>query len=130
MSFLGPLWLIVHINTISLILGSIILVIFSGFVNKKIIFPIADYTKVKTQGGLNKGSYKGQTFIAKYLPDIISTLIFILYVWLGSFILAEYIIAPILTRVRDILVIIMIIIFSIISWVINSKKIRNMLMRA
>lgn len=129
MTLLGPQWLVNQIGTISLILGAAILVLFSNFVNKRIVFPLGDLTKAKTQAGLKKGQYKGQGFLSKYIPDFLAALIFLVYVWLGAKVLADFIFVPILTRLSNVLLIVVIVIFLLFSWIINNATVRNRVMK-
>jgi len=129
-SILSPSFLASNLSTISLIMGAAILVLFSDFVGRKLVFPLADLTRRKAHGGLSKGSYKGQDFISKYGSEALATLIFILYVYLGASVLAEYVFDPILRNLQHMITIVVIILFLILSWIINTPKLRTKLMKS
>jgi nucleoside permease NupC len=123
---LSPPFLANRIGIISYIVSAAILVIFSDLVFRNIIFPIADIIRDKTQsklGDIKKNKKKG--VFVKYLSEALSTAIFLVYCWMGSNLLSEYIIAPILTRWRNFILITVIILFCLVSIAINSEKWRK-----
>lgn len=128
MGILDPAFLVSRINTIALILGAIILVIFSDFMNRYVVFPVADLVRARTHRKMVKMN-KGYPSVAKYLSEGLATAIFVLYCYLGSSVLAEYVFAPILSRMRSFLLIVVIILFLVVSYVINTKTIRNQFMK-
>ncbi|MBU0615219.1 MAG: hypothetical protein KJ601_03940 [Nanoarchaeota archaeon] len=117
MSILGPQFLVKHIGTFAYVLSAVILVIFSDAINRYIVFPVADGVKGKAHKHLKKHGNWG-----KYISEAAATLIFILYCWFGSVILATYIIAPILNRARDFLILVLLGIFLLVSYVINFQR--------
>ncbi len=123
---LGPQFLINHIQLIAFVMGVMVLVIFDEFVSGKIIFPATDFIRdflfVKLLGIKEAKRYKR---IIRYLTEFISTAVFIFYCYLGYFILGEYIIAPVLFRLQDFILLIVIIVFLLISYVYNNKKLRR-----
>jgi len=122
----GPQWLQNLIPMISLLLAGTILLFFGGFVHGKIILPIADWTRQHTHAkvsGIEKVS-RGSNFIA----NSVATIFLLLYVWFGGFILATYIINPILSNLRNYITISSIIIFLLISYSINTTEFRKKFM--
>ncbi|MFT4325872.1 MAG: hypothetical protein ACMXYK_00015 [Candidatus Woesearchaeota archaeon] len=116
MNILGPQFLIRLIPTISLIIAAVYLVILSDYVNKYIVFPFAHKIKDKTKH-------------LHTIPDILATIIFILYCYFGTVIVARYILMPILLGVRHIIVLILLGIFMHVNYIINTPRIRKKLFR-
>ncbi|MBW3020288.1 hypothetical protein KY334_03250 [Candidatus Woesearchaeota archaeon] len=130
MSLLGPEFLVAKINIISLIISAIILVLFSDFFNQGVVFPLADLVRSKSNKGIKKiKNTKKVNLFAKYSSEGLATLIFVIYCYLGTYVLAEYIIAPVLRRTKNILLITLIALFFVLSYVINNKIIRDKLMK-
>lgn len=121
-NILAPAFLTSRIEMIAILLGSVLLVIFSNFVNHRIIFPIADFVRDETHsrvyGKIN------QTF-SKYLSESLATIIFLVYCYVGGSLLAEYIFAPILVKAKNFILIIAIILFLLISYSINDLQTRT-----
>jgi len=130
MSFLGPVFLVSKIRVIALILSAIILVIFSDFFNQGVVFPLADSLRSKSHGKIKKiSSNKWVNILAKYLSEGVAAIIFIGYCYLGSFVLAEYIFIPIFNRLKNVFLIVVIVLYLLVSYVINNKSLRNTLMK-
>jgi len=123
MSFLGPEWLTNQIGIISLLLGAVFLVVFSKAVLNAAVFPLTDFVKKKT-GQKARKMGTSQTF-SKILSEGFATIVFLVYCYLGSWVLAEYVFGPILGRLRAYLLIVVIILFLVIGYVINSSYFRK-----
>ena len=130
MTLLAPQWLVQEIGTISLILAAVILVMFSDFINRNIVFPIADGLKEKTKRGIRKGKKPlvGPK-AAQSISEAMATFIFIFYCFLGSPLLAEYVLTPIFQKMRSFILIVVIVLFFAISFVINNIKVRRKFLR-
>jgi len=129
-SILGPQFLINKIDVIALILGAVLLVILSDYFNKNLVFPISDSVKKKTYENIKKTRvHKKNPLISKYLSEGIATIVFIMYCYLGAFIVAEYIFSPILLRLQNYILIAIIFLFFSVSYLINNKAARNRLMK-
>ncbi len=113
----GPQFLVQRIPQFALIIGAVILVIFSDIINKNFIFPIADWVKKFIQSRSKK-----HKLIGKYISEGLATIIFVIYCYLGAVLLAEHLLAPIMQRARDILLIILLIVFALISYAINQER--------
>lgn len=129
-SILAPNFLVNKISLIALILGATILVIFSDFVNKNIVFPLAGYLKQRTASGIKKTkTHKKIPWFSKLASESAATILFLLYCYLGSSFLAEYLFAPILFMMRNIILLVVIVLFFLISYTINSKFVKRNLIK-
>jgi hypothetical protein len=129
-AILGPRFLIERINEIALILGAVLLVILSDFFNGNIIFPIADSVRIKTHKKMSKTkTHEKVPWLSKYLSEGLATLVFISYCYLGASVVAEYIFAPIMFKLKNFILPIVIILFVLISVLINDKVARKKLMK-
>ena len=125
---LAPSFLASRIGIISYIFAAAILVIFSDIVMRSIIFPFADWVKEKIGSKiLNFHSSKKVKFFAKYFSEALATAIFLFYCWMGSNLLSEYILAPIIFRLKSILLIVVLIMFFLVSYSINRTWLRRQL---
>jgi len=134
MGVLNPQFLINNIEIISIITAGAILIIFSDFVTKRIMLTFADKVKGKTHEkiknyGKERKNKAFEKYISKYISEILATTIFLLYVFLGTKVLAEYVIGPILLRLQHIILIITLVIFFLISYTINTKRVRKKFMK-
>lgn len=120
-SILSPPWLVAKIPLISLLMGGSLLVYFGTFVHHNILFPIADFVRSKTHARINAATKWDTSKVAKMFSETFSTIIFLLYVYFGAFVLAEYVFTPILYRLRSIILIVVIILFILLSLAINTK---------
>ncbi|MDP1728685.1 MAG: hypothetical protein Q8L27_00595 [archaeon] len=126
---LSPPFLANNIAIIGAILAGAILVYFGGFVNHRIIFPIADWIRENSNNKLSSiEKLKRRKRTIKYLSDSLSTLIFILYVYFGGVIISKYVINPILLNLKDYILILVIILFILVSYAINNLKLRRKFM--
>ena len=127
---LAPEFLTSNTETISLVLAAVILVMLSDFFNGNIIFPVADYIKKGTHGKMSKTrAHKKAPWVTKYASEGIAAAIFILYCYIGTSVLSYYIIEPILIRLEDVLLLVVIGLFFGISYLINTRSIRRSLMK-
>jgi hypothetical protein len=124
MSFLGPEFLVRQIGVISLVISAVLLVVFGDFVDRTIVFPIADLVRSKTQSSLKKHTF------AKYFPEFLATAVFILYCYFGSSFLSEYVFAPILSRLSNILLVVLVILFFALSYLINNLSLRRKILKS
>lgn len=116
---LSPGWLVNQIPAISVLISAILLIMFSDVVNRKIVFPLADFVKNKTVRSVKK------QIIAKYLSEFLATLVFVLYVLFGSVFVSRFIVQPILQNAKSILVLIIILLYIGLSYIINRRKWRS-----
>ncbi|MDP1695410.1 MAG: hypothetical protein Q8L29_00680 [archaeon] len=132
-SILSPQFLVRNINVISLIIAGFILVIFDEFATR-IAFRITDNLRNSTESGIKEFGKKRNSKViqggATFLSKSIATTIILIYCYFGTTILAYYIFAPILTSLREFLLIVIIMIFLVISYIVNEKRVRERLMRA
>jgi len=126
MSFLGPTWLVVQIDLISLLLSGAFLVYFGSVVHGKIIIPFADWIRNITRDRVNR--IRRVSKASNFIASSIATVFFLLYVYFGAFILAEFIFEPILFRLRGVILIVTIILFLVVSYAINNIRLRKQFM--
>ena len=119
MTLLGPAFLIRQIPTFSMIMGAVVLVIFSDTINRYIVFPVADLLKHRTHTKVRNFLNRKLSLFAS---ESVATIIFIIYCWLGGVVLAEFVFAPILNRSKDVLILVLLGAFLLISYVINSER--------
>lgn len=132
-SVLAPAFLVRNINVIALIIAGFILVIFDDAVSRT-AFRFADNIRNSTESGIREfGKRKGYRAIeggASFLSKSIATAIILLYCYFGTTVLAYYVFAPILNSLRNIILIAVIVVFLLISYVVNEKRVRERLMRS
>lgn len=127
---LGPQFLVSRIDLIALILGATLLVILSDFFNGNVIFPIAGYVKRTTHGHISKTkAHEKAPWFTKYFSEGVATFIFIVYCYLGASVLAEYVFSPIMFKLRNYILLIVIGLFFGISYLINNVEIRGRLLK-
>jgi len=126
-SILSPTFLISGIDLIALLIGATLLVLFSDFVNKRIVFPIAHIARSKTYATVKKRS-KSSGF-SKYLSEAVATIIFLLYIYFGTKVLAEYVFVPILVKLQSVILIVVLVLFFLLSYVINNALVRKKFMK-
>jgi len=141
-AILSPAFLTSNIELISLVLAVMVLTIFDDFVMTKIVFPVTDFIREKTakilgekvviplaekiKEKIKKSIGRRSSFkISRFIAEILTTILFILYFYAGYILLAEYIFEPILTRLKDIILILVLVIFILISLVLNRKELRK-----
>ena len=123
---IAPQFLISHIELIAFVMAVMLLVIFDEFVSMKIIFPFADFIKKSlfSKASSIKQARKHKKPV-KYFTEFLATAIFIFYCYMGYFILGRYFIAPILYRLQNIILIIVVAIFLLVSYVFNNRRLRK-----
>lgn len=131
---LSPKFLVDNIGMISLVLAGFVLIMFDNFITDY-AFRIADLIREGTAKSIKKfgqesNSKKIETLGAKYFSEALSTAIILLYCYFGTTVLADYIFAPILYRMRNILLLVLIGLFFFISYTVNTKTIRERIRRA
>ena len=131
MSVLSPAFLINNIDVISLIIAGFLLIIFDNIVTRN-AFKLADQIKHGTEQNIRslgqRGGVQRVDYIAKFTSEFIAAAIILLYAYFGTTVLAEYVFSPILFKLKEYLLIWIIIIFLFISWVVNNKHMRRTLM--
>jgi len=125
-SILGPSWLIGKINLIALILSGAFLVYFGSFVHGRIILPIGDWVRGTTHAKVSE--IEKVSWMSNIIATSFATIFFLLYVYFGGFILAEYVFAPIMYRLRSVILIVVIGLFFLISYAINDLNLREKFM--
>ncbi|MFT4312864.1 MAG: hypothetical protein ACMXYA_00485 [Candidatus Woesearchaeota archaeon] len=120
----SPSFLSQNLYTISLIYSAVILVLFSELVLKHVIFPISFYLKDITF----KKRRKRPTYL-KILVQTVATIIFILYCYFGSVLLARFIFLPILQEFRSIILVVIILSFIGLTYILHTDKIRKKFLR-
>ncbi len=118
---LSPPFLVNNISVIALVLAGFVLVMFDNFVTEQ-IFKLADIIREGSAKGLKRF---GKT--ARYLSEFLATFMILFYCYFGTIILARHLFGPILTSLREILLIVIIVLFLLISYTVNTKSIRKLL---
>lgn len=126
MSFLGPEFLVREIHLIALITGIVVVVILAELLHRKVIFPLSDRVRDKTKSEIkSRVQSRHGHLLSKYLGEGLATLIFIVYCYLGAEILAKYIFEPVISAMRNFLILVIIALFLGISYIINTPKVRK-----
>ncbi len=112
-AILSPSFLVRNIDLISLILAGILLIMFEEKVLHNFVFPVGEFVKLRAAK------------FSRFLSESLATIIFILYVYIGVDIISSYIIYPILYNLRSIVTIIVVILFLLISYMINNHSVRS-----
>jgi len=60
----------------------------------------------------------------------VATAIILLYCYFGTTVLAYYVFAPILSSLREVILPTLIVVFLIMSYIVNEKRVRERLMKA
>ena len=128
MTILAPVFLVRHIPEIALLLGIIVLVLFIDKIHNKIIFPLTEWAKKQTSTRIkNRMNSEYKHTLAKYASEGAAAIIFLAYCYFGEILLADFIFEPILNKLRSIILIVVIVLFFVLSYIINSVKIRKFL---
>lgn len=123
---LAPAFLVQNIPLIGLVISVMILVLLDDIVMNKLVFPFSDFLKTKVfEKTKEVKHFKRRRFIPRYLSEFIATIIFIIYIYFGCSIFSDYIVVPILARMQDILLLVVIISFVIFSYVLNRTSWRR-----
>lgn len=120
-----PSFLLNNIDLVGQIMAVMILVMFDELVTGRIILPAVDNLRDFI---FKKGKEELQVkyeWVPKYFARFLATLLFIFYFFMGYWILSEYVIVPILLRLKSILLIIVMIFFVLVSRALNNKRIRK-----
>lgn len=125
MGWLSPSFIINNLDLIGQIMGVMILVTFDDAVTGKLIFPLVDKIKEFIFEKSKPKFRKSLRVIPKYFAEFLATAFFIFYFFAGYWVLSEYIIVPVLGRLQDIILIIVILFFLATSYVLNSQKARR-----
>ncbi len=125
MGILSPSFLVSNINLIGQIMSVMILVIFDDFITGRIILPGVDKLRDIVFQKTKEKIKRKYAIIAKYSSEFLATAIFISYFFLGYWFLSEFIIVPILQRLQNIILVLVIACFLVLSLVFNSKKLRK-----
>jgi hypothetical protein len=130
-AILSPKFLVENIRIISLIIAGFFLVMFDNLVTEY-AFRLADTIREGSarsvrEFGKKTNFKKIETFGAKYFSEALATAIILLYCYFGTTVLADYIFTPILLKVQNIILIIVIAFFILISYVVNTKSVRQRL---
>jgi len=126
MNPLAPAFLVNNIPLIGLVISVMILVIFDDFVMNKLVFPFSDFLKTKVfEKTKDVRHFKKRRFIPKYLSEFIATAIFIIYCYFGCVIFSEYFVVPILARMQNIILIVIITSFVVFSYILNRTSWRR-----
>ena len=132
-SILSPVFLVRNINVIALIIAGFILVIFDDFVNRT-AFRFADNVRANTESGIREFGRKKDLRIlqggASFFSKSVATAIILLYCYFGTTVLAYYVFAPILSSLREVILPTLIVVFLIMSYIVNEKRVRERLMKA
>jgi len=123
---LAPAFLTSRIGMIALLLGSVVLVIFSDIVLRNIIFPVADFVKEATHAKLlgYRSSERFRIF-ARIFSESLATAIFLVYCYIGTSILASYFFEPLLIKMQSFILLPVMILFILISYSINNFSMRR-----
>ncbi len=127
MSILAPDFLVRHIPEISLLLGIVVLVLFIDKIHNKIIFPLTEWAKRETSTRIKNRNIRHKHTIAKHASEGAAAVIFLAYCYFGEILLADFIFEPILDKLRSIILIVVIVVFFVLSYIINNVKIRKFL---
>jgi hypothetical protein len=127
-AILSPAFLVNRIGTLSFIIAAAMLIIFSDRVMTYIVFPVSDWIRDKTSLKLVdfKNTHRMRLF-AKYFSESLACLLFLIYCWMGTDLLSEYIISPILFKWKGFILITILVCFFLISYAINNEKMRKAL---
>jgi hypothetical protein len=99
-----------------------ILVIFDDFLNRKLVFPVADMVKWKAHETV---SQTRASRFSKYAAEYSATIIFILFCYLGSQVLSDYVIYPILNNLKNMITIVVLVAFLLMNYVLNNLQMRK-----
>ena len=117
---LAPQYLINNIPTISLIVSAVVLVLTTNYMDKKIVFPLADGVKAHARRRIRK-----HNALTNLFSEALATIIFLLYVYFLTDVVSKYIFQPILTGMKDFILIVIIVLFLGVNYIINNKEIRR-----
>jgi purine-cytosine permease-like protein len=122
---LNPQFLVSHISLIGEIMSIMILILFDDFFTGRLTFRGVDWLKARLFERTKEKFERKYHFAIKYFFEFLATVIFIAYFLAGYWLLSEFVVVPILTRMQSIILIVVIVSFLICSWFINNKKMRR-----
>jgi len=125
-TILGPRFLVSQIPLIAVILGGVLLALFSRYINEGLVFPIADFLRDRTGSKLHKAFRKKKA--NRYVSEAIGTIIFLLFCYFATSVVAQYVFIPLLTGAREFLILILLAIFFLISMAVNNDRFREKFM--
>lgn len=125
-SILGPQFLVNQIPLISTILGGVLLALFSRYINEGIVFPIGDYLRDRTGSRVHQAFKKKKA--SKYIGESVDTIIFLLFCYFATSVVAQYVFTPLLNGARNFLVAILLVVFFLISVAVNNNSFRDKFM--
>lgn len=129
MSILGPDFLVKQISTFAIVCAAITLVVFSNFINLKIVFPISDYLHSLFRGWFKRTKWlteSGKELVVNTLATIVVTSIFISYCYFTGTLLAEYFFEPILLKLKEYILVALIILFFLVAKAVTSRYYRRL----
>jgi len=124
-TILSPDFIVENIDLIGQIIAVMLLVVFDEFFTQKLAFNSSDRLKaliIEKSKERFKKKYRG---IIKYLFEIVATCLFIIYFFLGYWFLSEYAIEPIIENLQSVISKVLIVIFLIMSKMLNDRKVRR-----
>ena len=125
-NILSPKFLLSNIVIIGQIISVMILVIFDEPITGRLIFPYVDKLRdsilEKSKEKIKKKIYRK---LIESTAKILTAVLFIVYFFAGYWILSEYVIIPILQRLKKILLIIVLCFLALMTWLLNNRKVRK-----
>ena len=125
MGILNPQFLLNNIDLIGQIISVMILVIFDDFFTEKVTFKSIDWIKAKILEKSQEKFRRRYKVLIKYTFEFMATILFLAYFFIGYWLLSEYFIVPILLRTQAVLLVTLLILFLIMSWILNNKQARK-----
>jgi hypothetical protein len=127
---LAPKFLTDNIDVLALLISGFLLVVFDSFVTKEIALTMTDRVKETAHSKIKSYTYKTKySGLSKYFSEWIATSLFLLYVFFGTTVLAEYVFAPILFKFKEVIVLVCIALFLVANYVMNDKELRKEIMK-
>jgi hypothetical protein len=118
---LSPSILANNLFTLSLLFSAVTMVLWSTFFDKKIVFPISDFVKKNL-----RSMFKNRTVLIGKMCDLAgkvsATTIFLSYCFFGTTLFATYIVHPVLGRVQDYILVVVILSFLFVHNVVNHNR--------
>lgn len=124
MTFLSPDILVRNIPTIAIVISAVILVIVSQWMDRKVVFPLADSVKRQANKRIKKG------IVTTLFMDGTATTIFLAYCYFTTDVLAKYVFIPVLREMKEFLLVVVVVLFLILSYIINNRDTRRAFLHA
>lgn len=124
---LSPQFLVQNIPEISIMIGAVLLILFSDFVDKGIVLPLSDSIRRRTKKTFRVKTRIGQV-LRNWFAVAASAGVFLVYIYFVEFVLAEYVFEPILYKLRPYILIVVVVLFSILAYVLGTPRIRRKFM--